>query len=230
MGYWVIKLCDSYYTILKVSDTLSFMNASTTAPDGRSTRWEKHRQEKKEQLLADTIRAIRAHGAGVHMDAIAETAGTSKAVFYRHFNDRAGLWAAVVNRTVEYIYRHLPLTPSPATPLPQLLVDLAGTYLDLVDKDPGVYLFVTTTPDSAIGEGSDPVVTLTALIGERVAQLLREHGFEKRGDIVAQAIVGAIWAVTDRWVATGRQKPKEEIIDTLEELFTPYLNATKLKK
>ncbi|WP_257158943.1 TetR/AcrR family transcriptional regulator [Corynebacterium cystitidis] len=201
------------------------MNEMKVTPDGRSTRWEKHRQEKREQLLADTIRALRKHGASVHMDAIADTAGTSKAVFYRHFTDRAGLWSAVVARTVEYIYRHLPLAPRPTTPLPRLVHDLAETYLTLVDKDPAVYAFVTTTPDAAIGDGADPVVTLTALIGERLAQLLREHGFEKRSDIIAQAIVGAIWAVTDRWVATGQIKPKDEILAALDELFTPYLDS-----
>ncbi|WIM67654.1 TetR/AcrR family transcriptional regulator [Corynebacterium breve] len=207
------------------------MKSTAAHKDGRSTRWEKHRKAKKEQLLTDTVRAIRKYGAGVRMEEIAEVAGTSKAVYYRHFTDRAGLWSGVVARTVNYIYRNLPLEPSPGTPLPQLVTDLADTYLTLVDRDPEIYAFVTTTPDAAIATAdSDPVVTLTAQIAERLAQLLEQHGFDDSADITAQAIVGAIWATTDRWIVTGRRKPKEDIISTLNEIFTPYLSQHSQRK
>ena len=66
--------------------------------DGRSVRWIRHREERRGSLVDSTIRAIRRHGAGVGMDDIAAEAGTSKTVIYRHFEDRAGLYRAVVER------------------------------------------------------------------------------------------------------------------------------------
>src|SRR5262245_32752527 len=53
--------------------------------DGRDSRWEQHREERREALVDATIRAIRKHGATVGMDDIALEAGTSKTVVYRHF-------------------------------------------------------------------------------------------------------------------------------------------------
>jgi AcrR family transcriptional regulator len=50
-------------------------------------------------------KAIDAHGESLSMDALAETTGTSKTVFYRYFGDRNGLtramadWATGVIRT-----------------------------------------------------------------------------------------------------------------------------------
>ena len=67
---------------------------STT--DGRDTRWATHREQRRRELVEDTLRAIRKHGAGVGMDEIAAQAGTSKTVIYRHFGDRAGLIAAAI--------------------------------------------------------------------------------------------------------------------------------------
>ena len=65
--------------------------------DGRTTRWDAHRTKRRADLVAATLRAIRRHGAGVGMDDIAASAGTSKTVFYRHFGDRAGLYRAVAH-------------------------------------------------------------------------------------------------------------------------------------
>ena len=69
-----------------------------TPRDGRDSRWERHREERRAALVDATIRAIRTHGAGVGMDDIAAEAGTSKTVIYRHFDDKAGLYRAVAER------------------------------------------------------------------------------------------------------------------------------------
>ena len=66
--------------------------------DGRSARWEGHRQARRAELVTAAITAIEERGAGAGMDEIASVAGTSKTVFYRHFHDRAGLYRAVAER------------------------------------------------------------------------------------------------------------------------------------
>ena len=53
--------------------------------DGRASRWEEHRRQRRVELVDHTVRAIRQHGAGVGLDDIAAQAGTSKTVIYRHF-------------------------------------------------------------------------------------------------------------------------------------------------
>src|SRR6478609_3903227 len=82
--------------------------APSAAPrDGRDSRWERHREERRAALVDATIRAIRTHGAGVGMDDIAAAAGTSKTVIYRHFTDRSGLYAAVSESVDARILRDL---------------------------------------------------------------------------------------------------------------------------
>ena len=66
--------------------------------DGRASRWEEHRRQRRVELVDHTVRAIRQHGAGVGLDDIAAQAGTSKTVIYRHFEDRTGLYRAVAQR------------------------------------------------------------------------------------------------------------------------------------
>lgn len=207
--------------------------------DGRSARWEKHRHHKKKELTAAALRAIRSSGARIGMGEIAESAGTSKTVYYRHFTDKAGLWSAVVDRTVDFIYNQLPLDKAEPLPLPDFIAELADSYLSLVDRDPEIYEFVTerpvsgttstasSTPTAPAEDGSpeltDPVVTLTSRIAVQLGEELEEQGFGEESGVWAQAIVGAIWAVADRWMDTGRQRPKEEIVELVRDLFTPAL-------
>ena len=216
--------------------------------DGRSARWEKHRHHKKKELTAAALRAIRSSGARIGMGEIAESAGTSKTVYYRHFTDKAGLWSAVVDRTVDFIYNQLPLDKADPLPLPDFIAELADSYLSLVDRDPEIYEFVTERPVTGAAstasssaansansansvnsaedgrpELTDPVVTLTSRIAVQLGEELEEQGFGEKSGVWAQAIVGAIWAIADRWMDTGRQRPREEIVELVRDLFTPAL-------
>ena len=70
--------------------------AASGAPvDGRSVRWEAHREERRRELIQAARRAIHHLGFDASMEDIAANAGTSKSVFYRYFGDKAGLRQAV---------------------------------------------------------------------------------------------------------------------------------------
>jgi AcrR family transcriptional regulator len=126
----------------------------STTTDGRSTRWDEHRATRRRELVEATLRAIRKHGAGVGMDEIAATAGTSKTVFYRHFTDRDGLYAAVSASVDALILRDLgqavgaaggDLTATDSSPR-AVIAGAIDAYLRLVEKDPEVYRFVVNAP------------------------------------------------------------------------------------
>ena len=194
--------------------------------DGRSRRWDEHRRARREELSAAALRAIRVKGANVGMEEIAEAAGTSKTVYYRHFRDRAGLWSAVVDRTVEFIYSHIPIGNLNDVPLLALMNELADSYLTLVEQDPEIYEFVTSgpgQPGAAATEFSEPLVGLTARIGSELSEHLARRGLGEQSEIWAQAMVGAIWAAADHWVATGRTAPKDDVVAQLHSLFRPGL-------
>ena len=58
--------------------------------DGRSARWESHREERRRSLIKDSRSAVHRLGAAAPMEDIAAAAGTSKSVFYRYFGEKAG--------------------------------------------------------------------------------------------------------------------------------------------
>lgn len=200
---------------------------TTSAKDGRSTRWEEHRRTKRRELTTAALRAIRRNGAHVGMEEIAQAAGTSKTVYYRHFHDRAGLWSAVVDRTVDFIYDRLPVDNPDGVEVPDLVSTLADAYLSLVERDPEIYEFVTSGPGSggAHATGIDhPVINLTSRIGVKLTDHLRARGYGDKSAVWAQAIVGAIWAAADRWVELGRVTDKDVVVAQIHALFTSGLH------
>lgn len=199
--------------------------------DGRATRWEAHNAERKRELVASTLRAIRKHGAGVGMDDIAAEAGTSKPVIYRHFGDKSGLYQAVVDWVNDFIWERLAIADVAEADPHELIQSLADTYLTLVEKDPEIYRFVTTRPSSETPI-DDPVLSITTRIGNRVSDLfrvwLRERGLdEEPANIWGHGVVGFIWAAADRWIITRLRRPRPDVVKYIDTLFNPAFEAQR---
>ena len=196
-----------------------------------------------------TLRAIRKHGARVGMDEIAAEAGTSKTVLYRHFQDKAGLYAAVVASVDERILRDLTaavgIGAAGASPSPETLMgSVVDTYLQLVERDPEVYRFVvvrplldptmeprSTMPATGSSEGPpDPVAGITGRIGDHVAALVGAQ-LQRVGHDPAPAqawghgLVGLVRAVADRWVDEADPVPRAELVRQVTELTCGGLTA-----
>ncbi|HQA77337.1 MAG TPA: TetR/AcrR family transcriptional regulator [Propionicimonas sp.] len=201
---------------------------STT--DGRDTRWAEHRETRRRELVEDTLRAIRKHGAGVGMDEIATQAGTSKTVIYRHFGDRAGLYAAVVDSVHGFIHRGLATAMQLTDPgdLSALAHDLADAYLALVERDPEIYRFVLAPPSPDAASSVDPYGGLPEIMGDHVTAAIADH-LRRRGQDPACAgtwghgLVGFIRAAADRWMASEPREPREAVLSHIDDFFTPAL-------
>jgi AcrR family transcriptional regulator len=195
----------------------------STSTDGRSTRWDEHRATRRRELVEATLRAIREHGAGVGMDDIAAAAGTSKTVFYRHFTDRAGLYAAVSQSVDARILRDLGSAMGAADTDTGLSPDLASaggsgaspravisaaidSYLALVERDPEVYRFVVNAPLLDAPSGGDPALAVTSHIADQMSALLGAALTSVGRDPSAAAVwgagvVGMVRAAADQWLA-----------------------------
>lgn len=207
--------------------TVSFVNSTAAATDGRATRWEEHNQQRRRELVEATLRAIRKHGPGVGMDEVAAEAGTSKPVIYRHFGGRTGLYSAVVESVHAYIQGNLTVSLANADELEpaELVASLTDSYLALVERDPEIYQFVVTRP---LGDDpvDDPVTGITGRIGNEVAEAfrgwLRRQGLDPRpANTWGHGVVGFVWAIADKWITTGKQRPRADIVEFTARLFTP---------
>ena len=181
--------------------------------------------------MQDAVRAIRVHGPGVGMDEIAAQAGTSKTVLYRHFGDKAGLYAAVVESVHDFILHKLPLDEASELDPRELVTTLAEAYLAVVERDRNLYLFTTSRPTGETPT-EDPVLGITTRIGNAVSDAirswLRREGLdEEPANTWGHGAVGFIWAVADRWIVTNLRRPRAEVVAYIDQLFGPAFDAQR---
>jgi AcrR family transcriptional regulator len=211
----------------------------STPTDGRSTRWDGHRQRRRQELVDATLRAIRQHGAAVGMDDIATAAGTSKTVFYRHFTDRTGLYAAVSERVDALILRDVTaaLDAGGAPDLgavggsPRRLIAAAiDSYLRLVEKDPEVYRFIVNAPLLDRPSGGDPAGQVTHHIADQIsaviAAALEAGGRSPQAAVVwGPGVVGMVRAAADQWLASPDPLPRTTLSEHLTDLAWSGLSS-----
>ncbi len=188
---------------------------SKPATDGRKQRWERHKEQRREQLVDGTIAAIVDIGADAGMDEIAAHIGVSKTVLYRYFSDKGDLARAV---SASYFQNSL---------LPELLaaiVDdrdefvqtraIVSAYVTSVADAPQIYRFVSARAGTSAMDEPEAVVVklITAVISARLTERDSDVG---GSTIWAQAVVGATRQVVNWWTSDGSDQTSEEIIDYL---------------
>ncbi|MGN7247133.1 TetR/AcrR family transcriptional regulator [Janibacter anophelis] len=209
----------------------------STTTDGRSARWEAHRQERRRTLVESAIRTIRTRGASVGMDELAAAAGTSKTVFYRHFTDRHGLYQAVADRVDELMLRDIGKVLGESTKdagLSALDIDprsviraAIDAYLQLVERDPELYRFIVSAPLVGADKSGNAVEAVASATGKMAGQIsdLISAALVDRGNDPAPArlwghsLVGLVRAGADAWLAgLAGDFSREELTDQLSDL------------
>lgn len=200
--------------------------------DGRDTRWVAHRAKRRRELVEAALRAIRRHGPTVGMDDISAEAGTSKTVVYRHFGDRTGLYAAVVESVDQRILDSLgAVTAGRDTDDPlEVITPMVDAFLQLVEKDPEIYRFVVTRPLVDGPVENDPVAGLADRIGDQVARALESHLRRQGRDTSCAAtwghgLIGFVRATADQWLATDLRRARPDLVADVTTLFRPALSG-----
>jgi AcrR family transcriptional regulator len=219
---WVVMVLTN--PILRVSDTVSLVNSgkSHPEPDGRSARWDTHRVQRREELLAQVITAVREHGSAVNMDQIAASAGTSKAMFYKYFSDKAELYRVVGRKLAGDLVAEVAAAVGAESDDRTMLRAGVDAYLRLLDTEPQLYRFVVHNP--AVG-----TVDYSSVISELISSIfdsrLSERGLP--GDPAGPwgiAVVGAVRAAGDWWLENPGLS-RQELSDYLTALLWDGMNA-----
>ncbi len=96
--------------------------------------------DKSEQILQGAMQEFLTHGyAGTSMDKVAKTGGVSKATVYSYFEDKEGLFAALIQRLAA---EKLVYFPVPETEPAIALRFIATTLLDQATHEPHFLTFV----------------------------------------------------------------------------------------
>lgn len=168
-------------------------------PDGRSTRWDDHREARRNELVAAAVRAIDTHGPGAGIAEIAAEAGVSKPVLYRFFADKDDLYAAVGTWGARLLLDTLAPIAVRKAPLAERVHAAAAAYLTLIDEHEHVFqLLVHHSGGDALAGGRRQIA---AALARWLSNALRELGADTGGaELWAVGVVGQGLATGEWWL------------------------------
>jgi AcrR family transcriptional regulator len=190
--------------------------------DGRNTRWDGHRERRREELIDAVIEAIRQLGPEAGIDAIAAHAGVSKPVLYRYFGDKPGLWEAVSRRAAAELVAAI--TPAVAAVRKErdFVTAAIDAYLGFIEADPQVYRFVVhqrgvARDGDVVGDSVDTVAgVLASLLGDRLRDNHKDSGAALPW---AYGIVGYVQTVGDWWLRQRTPISRDALVHYLTDFL-----------
>lgn len=174
------------------------------------------RADRRAQLLAAAQRLFaRAGYHGTGMDAIAQRAGITKPVLYRHFPGKRDLYLAVVERScadLEAAVRAALAPPPDGVADNRLRVaQTVDAYFAFVDEDLGARLVFESdlTSDAAVRarlaalEAACAAAVTDAVVADTALPVAGAR-------VLAVALAGSAQVAARSWVAGGREVPRDE--------------------
>nr|WP_296070678.1 TetR/AcrR family transcriptional regulator [uncultured Actinoplanes sp.] len=196
------------------------MNADGTEvnADGRRGRWAGHRLQRRAELTAAAMEAIREQGPEVGMDAIAARAGISKPVLYRYFADKSELWLAVGQQAAAQVLDAIVPAVAHVREERAAIAAAIDAYLAHIEADPAVYRYVVHQPDVARHRDvvADVVDTVASGLARILGDRLRARGLDSGAALPwAYGVVGYVQSVGDWWLRQQQPISREALGDYL---------------
>jgi AcrR family transcriptional regulator len=168
--------------------------------DGRTTRWDQHRTDRRAELVEAAVAAIDEHGPAASIAQIAESAGVSKPVLYRYFEDKDDLYRAVgwwgANQVIDGL---MPLLLSDRA-LRDRVERACTAYLTLISLHPNVFFLLVDHPngDDPLADGKELVA---ATLARTLGDVLRDLGVDAGGaEPWAYGLVGIGLSTGEWWL------------------------------
>ncbi|MFY9262382.1 MAG: TetR/AcrR family transcriptional regulator [Actinomycetaceae bacterium] len=174
--------------------------------DRRSSRWNEHRAQRREELLNLTHEAVRRYGASVSMDQIAEVAQTSKSIIYRYFADKTGLQNALGERMLGEILARFDTVVMKDVPVETVLTQIIHLLVEYADSEPGLYIFARV-PELHGEFGGAPMINYDFLVEQYIVGLgkyddvQRLRGFRAYTRGFSMGVATFISGTIDSWLA-----------------------------
>lgn len=202
------------------------VRAGGKGKDGRQLRWQQHNRERRQVILDAAIDVLEVHppGADIHVQEIADQAGLSRTVVYRHFQDRGDLDLAVQQEIcVRLGAVVLPAVQFEGTPR-EMIRRIIAAYIGWAVAHPALVRFAER---DLPGAGTKPLddaleqlaVQVEGLMTGVVSLLGAELGEDDRDGLVPWVfgLVGGCFYAVRRWTTRDRLTPPA---DAFTELMT----------
>jgi AcrR family transcriptional regulator len=187
--------------------------------DGRQLRWDSHNQARRQHILdaAIGVLADSEPGSHVHVQQIADRAGLSRTVVYRHFADRADLDAAVQGRALELLRTELvPVLGFEGTPV-EIIRRIVAAYVAWASEHPSLHEFAQQDPPGpGLGQMEQAIQQIAGQIEDLInagVEVLHVRLDEDDGaalEPLVFGLVGGVFNATRRWLSRPDQRPTRE--------------------
>ena len=174
--------------------------------DGRSRRWDEHREARRTALLGCAVEAIDASGPRLTVETAAACADVSRTIVHRYFADRDGLGDAVAEHLrdamLEVVDRRLDDASVPVGR--ERVVGAVGACIEVLGRYPNRWLFMQQHRDGRY------LIELYDEVAERAAQCLADGtgDTDAAHRLLAQGLVGLIDFAGRAWSAS-RTSPED---------------------
>jgi AcrR family transcriptional regulator len=189
--------------------------------DARRERWRAHRENRREEFVEATIRAVGRHGPDVGMDEIAAEAGVTKPVLYRHFTDKADLYYAVGMRATDMLMAKIVPALADDAAIYERIRRAVDCYVGFLDEYRELYRFLVLRPHPT---KQDLVQRDKLKIAEVLAELLGAYLKLFRLDPViagpsGYGIVGLVQSAGEWWLDHPDEMTRDQLTDHLTMLI-----------
>ena len=200
--------------------------ATTAKPDGRQARWDRHNEVRRQHIIDAAIEVLSESepGVEVHVQQIADRAGLSRTVVYRHFSDRADLDAAVQGAVLVLLRGELvPALSFEGTPV-EIIRRIVSTYIGWAAAHPSLHEFAQADPPGGSGLMERAIAQIAGQVedlinaGVDVLHVQLDEDEVSALDPLVFGLVGAVFTSVRRWLSgPERRPPVDKFVDLVTE-------------
>jgi Transcriptional regulator len=200
-----------------------------TARDGRSTRWDPHRRERRIVIITAAITAIEQHGPDALTGQIAELAGVPRTHVYRHFDGKQALDLAVSRHVASELGQSIRAGMSGRHSPREIISASIEGHLTWIEAHPNLYRFLAQHSYAVAATGS-PSDDAKAIFAAELTALLQSYMrlFDIDTSPAERVIVGVVGMVdaTAAWWLEHRDVPRAELTAALTDQVWLIIDST----
>jgi AcrR family transcriptional regulator len=192
--------------------------------DGRSTRWDPHRRERRLAIITAAIGAIEEFGPDALTSQIAERAGVPRTHVYRHFDGKQALDLAVSRHVALQIGEQIRAGLATRGSALDVIRGAIGQHLGWIEAHPNLYRFLAAHAYAVNTTGSPAVDDAKAAFAHELTALLAGYLRAFKVDAapaerVVVGVVGMVDATAAWWLDHGTVTRDELTAELTEEVW-----------
>ena len=196
-------------------------NGRTDRRDGRSTRWDPHRRERRIAIIEAALAAIEEFGPDALTGQVAAKAGVPRTHVYRHFEGKQALDLAVCRYAARQLGDEIRAGLGATGSARSIIGGAIDRFLAWVEGHPNLYRFLAQHAYAVAATGSPAADDAKAALAVELSALLARYlsAFELDTAPADRLIIGVVGMVdsTAAWWLEHRAVPRAELAGQLTE-------------